>query len=191
MGREYELKFTATKNSLEDIKSAFDGFSIYNMQTSYYDTHDFLIADRNGTLRKRIENDVCVYTLKLPEGKSSRHEFETSCETLSDAIRAFAAMGAPSWITELSEDTLICVCSTRFIRMAKRIQVQNTEFELALDEGILTAGESECNFQEVEVELKTGDESVMDQFAEDLAIRFSLQPEFRSKYQRALSLSQG
>ena len=75
--------------------------------------------------------------------------------------------------------------------MAIRIQLQNTEFKLALDEGILTAGASECNFQEVEVELTASDESVMDQFAEDLAIRFSLQPESRSKYQRALSLSQG
>mgnify|MGYP003295250542 CR=1 FL=1 len=189
MGREYELKFTVTKDTLEDIKSAFDGFSVYNMQTSYYDTCDYLIANGNGTLRKRIENDQCIFTLKLPEGKSSRLEFETSSETLSEAISVFAAMGAPNWIHKVSEQSLICVCSAKFVRMAKRIQENDTEFELALDEGILSAGDRECSFQEVELELKTGEETVVNQFADDLAERFSLKPENRSKYQRALSLS--
>ena len=80
VGREYELKFTVTKDVLEDIKSAFDGFSVYNMQTGYYDTCDYLIANRNEILRKRIENDQFVFTLNLPEGNHSRLEFETSRE---------------------------------------------------------------------------------------------------------------
>ena len=189
MAREYELKFTVTKDALEDIKSAFDGFSVYNMQTSYYDTCDYLIASRNGTLRKRIENDQCLFTLKLPEGKSSRLEYETSCETLSEAISAFAAMGAPAWTHIVSEQSLICVCSAKFVRMAKKIQENGTEFELALDKGILAAGDRDCCFQEVELELKTGEESVVNQFADNLAERFSLKPENHSKYQRAFSLS--
>ena len=63
--------------------------------------------------------------------------------------------------------------------------------ELALDRGVLTGGGREIPLCEVEVELKSGSREAVLAFAKELAQRFDLAPETRSKFRRALALAKG
>ena len=61
--------------------------------------------------------------------------------------------------------------------------------ELALDRGVLLGGGKELPFAEAEVELKQGRDGDAVAFATELAARFGLIPEPKSKLRRALSLA--
>jgi inorganic triphosphatase YgiF len=63
--------------------------------------------------------------------------------------------------------------------------------ELALDRGYLTGGGRECPLCEVEVELKAGAKELCDRFGLALRAAYGLQPEEKSKFQRALALYKG
>lgn len=67
MGIEFELKFRATPEILEKLRQAVPGQqTVFRMETTYYDTRDGALAARKYTLRRRMENDVSVCTLKAP-----------------------------------------------------------------------------------------------------------------------------
>ena len=76
-------------------------------------------------------------------------------------------------------------------RMAAALEIPGATAELALDRGVLLGGGQELPFAEVEVELKAGSEAAVTAFADDLARRFRLEPEPKSKQQRALALAKG
>ena len=61
--------------------------------------------------------------------------------------------------------------------------------ELALDGGVLLGGGQELPFAEVEVELKSGEDSVAQTFAEALAKEFDLKEQPKSKLARAMALT--
>ena len=63
--------------------------------------------------------------------------------------------------------------------------------EIALDQGILTGGNREQPFAELEVELKEGSEEAAIRFAEGLAAKYGLTPEKKSKFARARALAEG
>ena len=71
MAIEYEWKFQATPHTLEAIQGAFDGNAVtISMETTYYDTPSGALSARHYTLRKRLENGLCVCTLKTPAGNA-------------------------------------------------------------------------------------------------------------------------
>ena len=61
--------------------------------------------------------------------------------------------------------------------------------ELALDRGILCGGKKEIPLCEVEVELKDGSKEAAAFFALELAKKYGLDPENKSKFRRALDLT--
>ena len=63
--------------------------------------------------------------------------------------------------------------------------------ELALDRGVLLGGGREVALCEVEVELKDGQPEAAVAFAQELAEKFGLRPEQKSKFRRALALAEG
>ena len=188
MGREFELKFAATALDHEALRTRFPNLSPINMETTYYDTPQRLMASRRETLRRRYENGVAVFALKtyLPDG--SHGEWETEAASFPEAMEKLRAMGAPN-LPDI--DTLVPICGAAFTRSCCLIDVDGGKVELALDQGVLMGAGREIPLCEVEVELKAGSEEALTAFAESLAAELGLKPEYKSKVARARQLADG
>jgi inorganic triphosphatase YgiF len=191
MGREFELKFRTTPEVLDCIRAEYGPFSPIDMETLYYDTPEGHMRRLRWTLRRRYENGVSVCTVKTPASGGGRGEWEVRCPDIRDAIPKLVDLGAPKELLLLAGTPLQEVCAARFTRMAAALEIPGATAELALDRGVLLGGGQELSFAEVEVELKAGSEAAVTAFADDLARRFRLEPEPKSKQQRALALAEG
>lgn len=192
MGIEYEVKFRADRETQTAIREAYAGLEQeFSMHTTYYDTPSGSLSARYYTLRRRMENEQSICTLKAPISGCGRGEWETVCDCISDAIEELCKLGAPKDLPVLAAEGLLAVCGAKFNRLAKTVTLEAATFELALDEGILYGGGKELPLCEVEVELKNGEPSACIAFAQSLAEQFSLEPEEKSKFRRALALYQG
>ena len=193
MGIEYELKFRADDAALTAIYQAYCQYPHmqYDMETTYYDTPSGALSARHYTLRRRMENEKSVCTLKTPAIGLGRNEIELECASIADAIPAICASGAPEDFGALVQEGIVAVCSAKFHRTAITLKLEDCTLELALDRGCLTGGGKTVPLCEAEVELKEGDTISADIFAQMLAIQFGLRPETRSKFRRALALSRG
>lgn len=191
MATEYEWKFRANAEILSAIDESFPETGIkISMETTYYDTPAGSLSAQHYTLRRRLENNESVCTLKTPAG-NARTEFEVRCEDIAEAVKLFPAMGCPADFPQLVQGGIIPICGAKFTRIAKTIVMPEGAVEIALDEGILTGGGKEIPLCEVEVELKEGDVRFCDLFAKTLSARFGLKREKKSKFRRALALYRG
>lgn len=192
MATEFELKYAATATQLDGIRAAVPGeYHSIAMETTYYDTPGRALSARKWTLRRRLENGVSVCTLKTPAGGLGRHEWEVEQDSIQTAIPELCKLSNLDDLAEMTGGGVSPVCGARFTRLACQVNIENAVVELALDEGILFGSGRELAFAEVEVELKSGAEEAACRFAEDLAARFHLIPEEKSKFRRALDLAQG
>ncbi len=188
MGREYELKFKASPQVLSAIREKFGGFSPIAMETAYYDTEDLSLSKRKWMLRRRMENGKAICTLKTPLPDGSRGEWETESEDIRGAVLELCKFGAPADLELLAKAGLKEVCAARLTRLAAVVALPQCTVEIALDEGFFLGGGKEIPFSELEVELKEGSEEAAAAFAQALAEEFSLEPEPKSKVQRAMEL---
>jgi len=189
MGREYELKFRASAEVLQVLAEQYAPMERIAMETAYYDTPVGTLHRRKWMLRLRKENGKSVCTLKTPLPDGSRGEWETEGTDLAAAVEALSALGCPGGLASLAQEGLTQMCAARFTRLAKRLRVGSSVVELALDQGQLLAGAECLPISELEIELKDGREADCAAFAKDLAARFHLEPEPKSKAQRAFSLT--
>jgi len=190
MGREFELKYCCSAEDFEALKAAYTGYTAIEMETTYFDTAEGTLGSFGWTLRTRLENGKSVCTLKTPLPDGSRGEWELDCEDIYAAIPALIEAGAPEDLKKYATD-LVVVCGARFTRLALALEIPGATVELALDKGKLIGGGRELPLQEVEVELKDGDDDAAIAFAKTLAEKYQLVPEKRSKYKRALMLAKG
>lgn len=192
MGLEYELKFRASPQSLALLRAQAIGQEReISMRTVYYDTPGGALAARKYTLRRREENGVSICTVKTPAGRFGRGEWEVPCADITEAIPLLCKLGCPADLKELTREGLIPVCGAEFHRIAKTLVFPEFTAELALDSGVLTGGSRSVPLCEAEVELKSGDAGAMRAYAKDLAARYTLLPETKSKFSRALRLYKG
>ena len=189
MGREFELKYRATEEQLAAIQAELKEYRTIRMETTYYDVPGGNLRQLRWTLRRRMENNVSVCTLKttLPDG--SRGEWETECGDILRAVPLLIELGAPRELEDYTRQGVISTCGARFTRKAALLSAGAGEIELALDSGCLLGGGQELPFAEVEVELKQGEDTDAITFAQALAARFGLTPEPKSKLRRALELA--
>ena len=188
MGREFELKYQATPETIAAIQAKFGDFTPISMETTYYDTEDLALRKRKWTLRRRLENGKSVCTVKTPLPDGSRGEWETENADLAEGVRQLCAMGAPKEILDYVNQGVAPFCGAKFTRLVKTIALPGGCVELALDEGVLLGGGQELPFAEVEVELKSGKDSVASAFAGKLAEEFDLKEQPKSKLARAMAL---
>ena len=189
MGREFELKYRANPVVLEELRAEFGPYDTITMETAYYDAADHALSQRRWTLRRRLENGVSVCTVKTPAHGGARCEWEVIWDDLEAAIPRLVQLGAPEELTQYTASGIVQTCAARFTRLAATLTLENGTVELALDQGVLIGGGKELPFAEVEVELKEGPEEAAIAFAQELARRYGLTPEPRSKVQRALALA--
>ena len=188
MGLEYELKFSADPAVQDKIRLWLGGgWFEYRMHTTYYDAADGGLSARKWTLRHRLENSIHVCTLKTPAG-DARGEWEVECDRIEDAIEKLCKLGAPSELAALTRTGIQAVCGARFTRLAATVEAEDAVLEVALDSGVLFAGQRQEPLCEVEVELKSGDRASADRFAQELAQAYGLQILHASKFKRALAL---
>lgn len=191
MATEIELKYNATPAVLAAMEAAISQPGIpYRMETTYYDTPTRALAARNITLRRRMENELSVCTLKAP-AKEGRLEFELHRDSIEDAIPELCKLASIPQLPALLEQGVEPVCGARFDRVAKTVTYAGATIEIALDRGILTGGGREQPLCEVEFELKTGSVRDLQAYATVLAVKYGLQPEKRSKFARAMALAKG
>lgn len=192
MATEFELKYAATAAQLDQIRAALPGdYTSISMETTYYDTRDHALSARKWTLRRRLENGVSICTLKTPAGGLQRHEWEVACGTIEAAIPELCKHSNLSELAKLTANGVAPVCGARFTRLACPLTLDGAAAELALDHGVLFAGHRELPFAELEAELKSGNQDALVRWTDNLARRFELIPESKSKFRRALDLAQG
>lgn len=192
MSIEYELKFRASEEVLADIRQAYpENHQVFQMETTYYDTPTGQLSARVYTLRRRMENEVSVCTLKTPAEGYGRQELEIPCDSIETAIPVLCAMGAPDDFGELVKEGIVPICGAKFTRTAIAVTLEDCRVELALDQGSLTGGGKRVPLCELEVELKEGSQAAAERFALTLAAIYSLKEEPRSKFRRGLALYKG
>jgi inorganic triphosphatase YgiF len=191
MGREFELKYRCADADFEALKADFAGFRTIEMETTYYDTFDAKLNFHHWTLRRRYENGVSICTVKTPDPKGGRCEWEVEAKGIMTGIPKLCQAGAPLELMMMTVGGVQEVCGAKFTRLALTLEVPGATVELALDKGKLFGGGRECALQEVEVELKEGPDSAAIAFARLLEEKYHLIPENHSKYKRALSLARG
>lgn len=189
MGRELELKFAASSETLDAMEEKYAPLTPITMHTRYFDTPHQAFRERRWTLRLRLENGRPICTLKTRLSDGSRGEYETESGDIVSAIPALLEQGAPAELEELAREGLEEVCGARFTRLARIIDVPGGQVELALDRGEFTGGGRTLPFTEAEAELKAGPDEVLARFGRALAEEFSLREEPRSKIQRAIELT--
>ena len=189
MAVEYELKYRATPEILEQIQADFPGeYTVTEMTTTYYDTPGGDLAKLFWTLRHRREGDMHICTLKTPAGIDGRSEYEWNCEDIHEAIPHLCRQAGSNALAQLAERGLVETCGARFTRTARMFTAGSTATELALDRGVLVSGEKEEPFAELEVELKRGYREETDIIGYLLAASYELTPENKSKFQRSREL---
>ena len=192
MGIEFEVKFRATEEVQAKIRREIDGEEVtYQMQTTYYDTPTGAFSQRHCTLRRRMENEKSICTLKAPAQGLGRREWEMESDTVEAALKELCKLGVPEELIALAEEGLVPICGARFTRVAKTVSVGTGTAELALDKGILMGGGKEIPLCEVEVEQKTCSQKDCMAFAQLLSARYGLVREENSKFRRALALYRG
>lgn len=191
MGLEFELKYRATPEILQQIQAAYPGgYTHFQMTTTYFDTPDGSLSARHWTLRHRQENDAHICTLKTPAGTLGRGEWEYPCSDIHAAIPVLAEASGMTELLTLTANGINAACGARFLRLAKLVELGSATAELALDCGILRGGSRELPFAEVELELKSGPREELVAFGSIFARKFSLEPQPQSKYARARALKQ-
>jgi len=191
MGREFELKYRATEAQFAALKADFPHLYPIAMETTYYDTFDGKMSNYHWTFRRRMENGKSVCTLKTPLENGGRQEWEVEEGSIILSVPKLVKAGAPWMLAEFTVSGVVPVCGAKFTRLAGTIEFGSAILELALDEGILTGGGRELPLREVEVELKSGNDTSAITFAKILAEKYGLVPEEKSKYRRALGLARG
>ena len=189
MAVEYELKYRATPEILEQIQADFPGeYTVTEMTTTYYDTPGGDLAKLFWTLRHRREGDMHICTLKTPAGIDGRSEYEWNCEDIHEAIPQLCRQAGSNALAQLAERGLVETCGARFTRTARMFTAGSTATELALDRGVLVSGEKEEAFAELEVELKGGFREEADIIGLLLSQAYGLQVENKSKFLRSKEL---
>lgn len=188
MGREFELKYRLNAGAKREIQKNYGPFREITMRTAYYDTPAGDLGKRRWTLRRRMENETYVCTVKIPLPDGSKGEWEIPCDDLMCAIPELCRMGAPKELESLTRGGLVSICGAAFTRLAADVTFGNSSMELALDEGILFREDRQMPLLELEVELKSGEDGCAVAFAKLLAEAYGLEPEPISKFKRARDL---
>ncbi len=192
MGVEFEVKFRATPEILEKLCKEIPGQEeIYQMETTYYDTPTGAFSANHCTLRRRMENDRSVCTLKAPAQGYGRREWETDCDSIEEAIEMLCKLGVSDELLAPAKEGLVPVCGAKFTRIAKTVELDTGTAELALDSGILMGGGKEIPLCEIEIERKTCSEETCVAYAAFLAQHYGLEQEPDSKFRRAQMLAKG
>ena len=178
MPQELELKLTLTPQALEGAYSWFEHQNesrpgkTRTLVNHYYDTPAADLNNQRSALRVRQTGDGFIQTLKsqgvFAKGAHRREENEWPLQdsSLDTALLEDTPLGEQ---VDLSE--LVPVFETNFQRSILMLEDEAAVIECAFDSGVIRAGSRELPLHELELELKSGDESRLLGWALELAER--------------------
>ncbi|MDR5834916.1 CYTH domain-containing protein [Caballeronia sp. LZ034LL] len=204
MGIERELKLALAPSQHDDVARFFDEHTgpgrPIELTNVYFDTSACALAKAKSALRLRRTPEQWLQTYKTlgksVAGLSNRQEWELPVER--DALQIDALLDACD--DEAARETLqraapelIALFKTDFRRIVWDLEREGSQIEVALDLGDITAdvdGETRrAKISELELELKSGEESALSMLAAELRGAFpELTPEDLSKAQRGYLL---
>lgn len=163
--------------------------------TAYYDTPEAHLMKNGVALRLRRENGRWIQTVKSSGGASgglhqrSEHETEVAAQLPSFPAMSDAGLGALVSGHEIRE-ALGVVFSTEFDRDSALVQIApDASIEVALDRGLIAAGERRAPICEIELELKSGGAEALFELVRLIADDMPVHLDNRSKAERGYALA--
>lgn len=169
------------------------------MKAAYFDVADLTLIRHNIAFRIRSEGERTLATLKWrddDDGISGLYIRSEINIPISDQICFFnpdpaifieSAEGR-DLIDILDGKPLINVFDMIFTRRRIRIDYEQSILELALDEGVIVAGVKSIEFRELEIEIYSGDKKDLLDVGKQIADKFGLEPELKTKFARGVEL---
>jgi len=180
---EREVKLANGKLSLDDL--AGEPLEPRHFTSTYYDTDDHLLAGVGMTLRRRVENGLGLWQLKLPRS-GGRLEVEQPGGPIAppeqiESLLAGVLRGRPlSPVTEL-----------RTLRRGVRVHSGTSIADVVLDQvAVMQDLHVESSFDELEIELVEGEARALGEFEELVRRAGAKDGDPRPKVLRVLALGQ-
>lgn len=158
----------------------------------YFDTPEFELFERKCAFRLRREGYHWVQTVKLDHGSTAGLSVRPEYEVQVTGNQPDFGVLPPEARAALGDDLverLGPAFVTDFQRTTWLIERPQGTVEVALDLGVIRAGESESAVAEVELELKSGDGAALFDTARELLESVAMVPEYRSKALRGYGLA--
>jgi triphosphatase len=168
---EVELKLLAPAGVLDRLREApvisrhaRNAGVARRLDAVYYDTQDRTLFSHGMALRVRRNGRRYVQTLKRApiDGQPFvRGEWETPIDSAMPDLASLpiAEIGAP--LDALAPSALDAIFATKVHRRIQHLELNGAVVEVAFDEGSIEAGERREPLAEIELEVKTGDASVL------------------------------
>lgn len=195
MSNEVEIKLAVSDKAFNELEEHLKNFIclVHKKQflsNTYYDYPDHFLAKQKMGLRIRQEDQELTLTLKtngeVVGGLHSRPEYNlplTEKETPTNAqLRELYPF------EQLPRSTLQPIFSTDFNRTFWLVEFQQSNIEVAFDQGKIISGESEQPICEIELELKSGNVQDLFDFVETLPFERDIYFSSASKAKRGYLL---
>lgn len=197
---EIEVKFRADARAIEAVLAwaALRGTTVgpaRELISTYYDTegHDLKRAGMTMRVRRRSRT-IPLMGVKWERGDSAvfaRGESEVRCPDGAPNLELFEPAIRDRLKAVVSGRQLAAVFETRFKRRTVLLRHGHSDIELALDDGVVIAGETSLPLVEIELELKGGNLLDLLDCASGLARDCGLSLQFEPKAGRGFRLAAG
>ena len=163
----------------------------------YFDTNERRLSREGMTFRTRKEGSNYVATIKWngasENGLHEREEINVPISEVSSFEMPDINLFAQSPMCEklknvIGHRELVKRVEVKVNRRQIRVDTGKSICEMSYDYGVVINGDKEATISEMEVELYSGSREDMERFGEELAEKFSLEPENRSKFKQGLEL---
>jgi inorganic triphosphatase YgiF len=194
MSHEVELKLEIAP---EDAEGLSEQPWLFNAQpktqqqrSTYYDTHGRLLRKSGYSLRVRSAGNRFTQTLKSLDGAAglfTRGEWEYEVDGPEPDVERLADTPAG----ELQLDGLEAIVRSDVKRTTWCLHQADSEIEIDLDEGVISAGKRRLRVSELELELRDGRADAVFTLAGKIAVERPLRLSVLSKAERGFALAEG
>jgi triphosphatase len=198
---ETEIKFATDSAGLERVLNSLlctpaSSFQIQNLRTIYFDTPSADLGKRKIALRIREgsqkQNVLCFKSNSVANDNFfQRTEVEVTSPHLQPDISLFDWKTREALVRIIDNRPLEQQFEIQMKRQSVLIKNQRSEIEVSLDDGSMVIGEISFPLTEVELELKSGQEADLYDFATELARELPLRLDFTSKSEKAFRIRRG
>jgi triphosphatase len=198
--REIEIKLEIERRAASSLRGEIASLSASvktaQIVSRYYDTKDHTLRKFGFTSRVRKIDEGLVQTIKAEGGSSAglydREEWETELDTEDLDYAAIARSGLEQKVDmQVLVDKLEPIFETHIERTSWRMFLDDSDIEVALDEGLVKAGATASEITELELELKSGSLTTLFALARQLGMSAHAQIGVMTKAERGYALLDG
>ena len=169
------------------------------MKAAYFDSADFTLTRHNIAFRIRSEKERTFATLKWRDvdngigGLYIRSEInipvtDQTCFFTPDASIFKESPEGRDLLDILDDKPLVNIFDMIFTRKRIRIDYGQSILEIALDEGVIVVGVKSVPFRELEIEIYSGNKEDLLAVGKQIADKYGLEPELKTKFARGIEL---